>query len=398
MKRIILAVSVMAAVAFVAVNVETGCGSSSETPDAGTPDAGQSSAKLTRGPWMTTVTAEGINLSWETDKAARPEVKVSGASSASFTGTSAKHTYDIGMPVKTVTVYQHNVTLTGLKAASTYQYAIPDIKTSTTGSFVTAPATAVPFAFAVYGDSRGPLPMEKDLPIHAAITGAMAKRKPEFYVHTGDMPFTGGSADDWYLFFKTSSGLMPLSPIYPTWGNHEEGGEESWKTFFNLPGDGGQNRYYSFDFSNAHFSVICSECGIAASDAQISWLKADMEKASKTSGIDHIFVVYHDPAYTYSEHGNNEETIANIVPLMKQYGVKIAFAGHNHLYEHIVKDGIHHMTLGGGGAPLYNEDNDVPPEVVWKKAYHYSTVEVNGKSVSVKAIDDSGTQIDSYSY
>ena len=52
--------------------------------------------------------------------------------------------------------------------------------------------------------------------------------------------------------------------------------------------------------------------------------------------------------------------------------------------------------VGGGGAPLYDEGSSVPGDVVWKKNYHYSIVTVNGKSVSVKVTNDSGTEIDSF--
>jgi hypothetical protein len=54
-----------------------------------------------------------------------------------------------------------------------------------------------------------------------------------------------------------------------------------------------------------------------------------------------------------------------LMPVFEKYKVTAGFFGHDHNYQHYLKNGVHYFTTGGGGAPLY--DVDEPPEGITKK-------------------------------
>jgi hypothetical protein len=76
--------------------------------------------------------------------------------------------------------------------------------------------------------------------------------------------------------------------------------------------------------------------------------------------------------------------------LLVDHDVDAYFAGHEHLYNHVVVDGVHQVIAGTVGAPIYaGYGGDF---------YHYALVTVDGLDVSVSIIDDTGTVRDSFGY
>jgi hypothetical protein len=45
------------------------------------------------------------------------------------------------------------------------------------------------------------------------------------------------------------------------------------------------------------------------------------------------------------------------------YDLTAGFFGHDHNYQHYLKNGVHYVTTGGGGAPLYDVDKPPAPVV-----------------------------------
>ena len=72
-------------------------------------------------------------------------------------------------------------------------------------------------------------------------------------------------------------------------------------------------------------------------------------------------------------------------------------SGHDHNYQHYLKNGVHYIVSGGGGAPLY--DVNRPPAGVTQKVAsieNFVVVKVEGKTAHVQAIDINGASIESY--
>ena len=74
-----------------------------------------------------------------------------------------------------------------------------------------------------------------------------------------------------------------------------------------------------------------------------------------------------------------------------------ALFGHDHTYQHYLKNGIHYVISGGGGAPLY--DVDKPPTGITQKVVsieNFVKVTVSGSTAHFKAIDINGATIEEY--
>src|SRR6202011_1935800 len=117
---------------------------------------------------------------------------------------------------------------------------------------------------------------------------------------------------------------------------------------------------------------------------QVRWLEDDL---AKNQNADFRFVAAHHPPLTAVKRrqGDNKEMTA-LMPLFEKYKVQAAFFGHDHNYQHHLKNGIHYIITGGGGAPLY--DVDVPTPGITQKVEsieHFVQVKVNGGTARVEA-------------
>ena len=70
--------------------------------------------------------------------------------------------------------------------------------------------------------------------------------------------------------------------------------------------------------------------------------------------------------------------------LFVQSAVDIVFAGHEHTYKRLDKDGVRYVVTGGAGAPLYSAFN------------HFMLIDVNGKQIAAKIVDRDGVLRDEF--
>jgi hypothetical protein len=87
---------------------------------------------------------------------------------------------------------------------------------------------------------------------------------------------------------------------------------------------------------------------------------------------------------------------SDLEPLFKQYGVTIVFGGHNHYYARAVVDNIQHLTMGGGGAPLYTPASGYPNIVKTSKSYSFGEFTIAGNTLNARIVNSSGTTIDTF--
>ncbi|CEM39773.1 unnamed protein product [Vitrella brassicaformis CCMP3155] len=78
----------------------------------------------------------------------------------------------------------------------------------------------------------------------------------------------------------------------------------------------------------------------------LQWLRDELRK----SDADWKIVIGHFTIYSSSlfEHGDNPTLIERLVPVLKEGGVDVYFNGHDHILQHIVRDGIHYIGSGAG--------------------------------------------------
>lgn len=351
--------------------------------DSGNYDVGVFASRLTRYPYTTYRGSGSFAVFWETDREEPGYIEIQGQI---FKISPTKLTISVGAEQRRRTVYQYKAQFDNLPEGKNYKYTILSLKTPFEGGFYTV-SDNNDFTFAVYGDNRSGAPFMSENPTHRAITSTISKYNPEFVISTGDIVYTGGLESEWYLFFNDGATLFRNTSLFVAIGNHEKGGEEIFKRQFSFTN--GDEFYYSFDWGNSHFIILCNICGITPETEQYQWFKRDLETADSNKNIMHIFVAFHYPPYTFSAHSPDSDSRNYIVPLLKQTRVRVVFNGHNHLYEHIYKDGIHYIVSGGGGAPLYPEgeikyEDGEPPYMVFNKmVFNFSIVRVSGDSINI---------------
>jgi hypothetical protein len=296
-----------------------------------------------------------------------------------------------GKAEKTAPVLRaERVAYTGLQPGTTYYYDVNGLDEGR-GSFKTAPREPADFQFVVYGDTR----TRHDM--HRRVIAAVLKHGiPDFVLHTGDLVADGADSAQWPVFFDIERELLRHTAFYPSLGNHERNNRQYYD-FFNV-----STPYYSFDWGQAHFIVLNSDIGNAATSnaaresfwtEQVRWLEEDLAKSQKA---DFRFVVAHHPPITAvsRRQGDNRE-MAALVPLFEKEHLTAGFFGHDHNYQHYLKNGVHYVTTGGGGAPLY--DVDKPPAGITQKVIsteHFVAVKVTGKSAHVEAFGLDGSVLD----
>lgn len=289
-------------------------------------------------------------------------------------------------------------TIGSLTPNTRYEFEVPG-HPEAKGSFRTAPAAptaaapAPPFEFLVYGDTR----TRHD--VHRKVIQAVLKNGiPDFALHTGDLVENGSDDTLWPFFFDAERDLLRQTPIFPVLGNHERNARDFYE-FFQAA-----SPYYSFNWGNAHFSLINSDianAGIdkAARDAfweeQRQWLENDLKGAQS---FEYRIIVAHHPPFSavFNRQGSNPEMRA-LVPLFEQYHVSLAVFGHDHNYQRYLQNGINYVISGGGGAPLYDVDKPDPKTV--QKAVsteNFVTVRVEGKLLKVQAHALDGSLIEEF--
>jgi predicted phosphodiesterase len=284
-----------------------------------------------------------------------------------------------------------SATFNGLKAATAYDYSIPghpELK----GVFKTPPAAGQPYEFVVYGDTR-----TRDDVHRKVIAAVLQNTNPDFIVHTGDLVADGTDSSLWPVFFDIEGELLRKTVFFPLLGNHERNARDYYR-LLQVP------QYYSFNWGNAHFSILDSDIGTmgtgqaaqqSAWKDQVQWLEEDLRKNQKA---EFRFVAAHHPPMTAvsNRQGSNPHMQA-LVPMFEQLHVTAAFFGHDHNYQHYLQNGIHYVITGGGGAPLY--DVDKPPEGITVKVVrteNFARVQVDGKVAHVLAMAPDGTKLDGF--
>jgi 3',5'-cyclic AMP phosphodiesterase CpdA len=244
-------------------------------------------------------------------------------------------------------------------------------------------STPKSFRFVVLGDNR-PGKDGKVSPVFIKMIDQISKMDPApaFVVHTGDIVSGGKTEVLRKQFDDFKKAIEPVKmPFYITPGNHEindsVNNEILFRQTFGSP-------YQSFNFENSHFILLSSEIPSETNRIignQYNWLQKDLKK---NKGVENKFVFIHAPFYPVSVHvGDSMDQYPQdrnqVFDLLKRYKISYIFAGHEHLYNKMKKDGVTQIITGGAGAPLYTFKSS-------GGYYHYLVVTVNGDDVKVDVV------------
>jgi hypothetical protein len=286
--------------------------------------------------------------------------------------------------------------ITGLQPGTHYLYRVVSGTGSSGGSFYSAPdENSSTLKFVVYGDTR------THPELHNAVAGqvdTLFKSDPGYqtlnlfvgdFVNAGDIP----SSWDEELFspeFKNIRTELANIAVLPVMGNHEGSGK-LFSQYFPMPFVAAH--YWSFDYGPAHCVMLDQYTGYGEGSKQYDWLKADLAGTTKLWK----FVVLHEPGWSAGGgHDDNLTVQKDIQPLLKKYGVAAVFAGHNHYYARAVVDGIVHLTVGTGGAPLYPLSSSYPDIAFSYSGTGYARFVIMGNTLTGQFVDSSGNVLDTF--
>jgi PKD repeat protein len=336
---------------------------------------------ITKGPWVQNVTTNAITVMWQTNNASDSRVDYGPTTSY------GQYVYDATQ------VTLHELRVTSLSLDALYHYKATSVAgtsvSSADNTFQTAVAASTPFRFVAYGDTR------TNAADHAAVVSAIIASNPRVVLHNGDFVDTGSKDSYWVsAWFTPAAPLIADVVVFPALGNHE-GNATLYYNYFDPPDGGGDynERWYSFNYGNAHFTVLDTEAPYTPGSAQYNWLVNDLQSAVS----EWLFVMHHRPPYSSGEHGGTESPNLEtyLVPLYEQYGVDMVFNGHDHDYERSLKSGVYYIVAGGGGAPLRNVNvTPNPYQQYAESVYHHCTIDVNGTSATLRAVRNDGSVLD----
>ncbi|MCX5784463.1 MAG: metallophosphoesterase [Elusimicrobia bacterium] len=236
----------------------------------------------------------------------------------------------------------------------------------------------------VYGDSR------TGHEIHKKIVAGILRWKPAAVFHVGDFVGKDKNLNEWARFREITAELRNKTDFFPARGNHEGNGKNYFRQL-EIPGN---KKWYSLDRNGINFIILDSESALGKGSEQYNWLAAQLS----TSSGKNLFtaVIMHIPVFTSGKHGSDRELAASLVPLFEKYGVDIVFAGHDHDYERLYKDGVCYIVTGGGGAPLYDLKKKNPYSQLFLKKYNYCVLSVSEDGLSINVFDEENKRLDSF--
>lgn len=338
----------------------------------------------------------------------------------------------------------HTVTLTGLNTGSLYYYRLRTngavVQNTTYFNTLKAPTDPGDILFTVIGD------WGQGTTGQAQIANLQNAANVPMIITVGDNSYPNGSQSDLdnnaMAYYK-----QPLQRAFyfPTLGNHDlnaVGGASGWansahiKTFVLPTNSPEPERYYWWEDGDALFLSVDSDG--CCSGAQTNW----MQNLLSTSPRKWKFVFYHHTAYSCANGiasiGSDSGVRNTWGPVWERNQVDIVFHGHDHIYERTKfmdqfqangspgSDGLGtvYVMSGGGGATL--DDNAKidgsglpyrqpfffsPKENCFWLAnncpggpnnycsfdrYQYTSVVISGNTLTLQAIDNSGSVFDTF--
>ncbi len=239
------------------------------------------------------------------------------------------------------------------------------------GLVLAAPASN-DFHFSIVGDRTG----GSQAGIYERVWREIDMLYPDFVIDVGDTIDGGNDA-------RAASQWRALAPLrdrykhYPRYfvaGNHDVWSEHSRKVFER---ETGRPTHYSFDYQNAHFTVLDNSRTEELSDSELDFLQKDLVANRARSPK---FVFFHRPFWVlYLKMGSGAFRLHEIA---RKFGVNYVVSGHVHFFMRMQRDGITYMSIGSSGASMERGLNSgLGFAQGW--FYHHAWVRVKGPTVEI---------------
>jgi tartrate-resistant acid phosphatase type 5 len=235
-------------------------------------------------------------------------------------------------------------------------------------------------AFGDFGDGNEPQKR-----VAAAMLRYHAQHRFDFAVTLGDN------------FYPTGM-LSPLDPRWQTWwsalydplkihfyatlGNHDWNHPDSpaaeilfahrspsWR----MPA-----AYYTFEAGSVQFFALDTDI---ISEAQLGWLTEELDKSRATWKV----VYGHHPIYSAGQHEDNDEKIAQLLPVLKGRA-DVYLAGHDHDMQHLKPEGRLHFFVAGSAGKLRTIEPG-PRSLFARGAHGFAVLEADARTLTVKFVE-----------
>ncbi len=196
---------------------------------------------------------------------------------------------------------------------------------------------------------------------------------------------------------------------------------------------------FSFEYGNAHWLILDANPYVDWTDHDLrAWVEHDLAAARHATWR---FVGLHQPGFSSAKKHSDEQNSRILSDLFQAAKVDIVFCGHVHNYQrtyplHFVvdrqadgqpihqkelvpghwtldksfdgvtrtrPDGVIYLVTGGGGASLYNPEQQDNPSSWYdftlkfiSKVHSLTVAEVDGSTLRVRQLSEDGTELDRF--
>jgi hypothetical protein len=235
-----------------------------------------------------------------------------------------------------------------------------------------------------------------------AVAGQMARTYQStpygLVLLAGDISYYGSIDDRWEDVFVEPYG--PLIDAGVEWelaiGNHEISEKKSDYAVEEIQAQlrrfGKPGTYYSVVHGPVEVFVIDTiiplDTGVGGPE-ELAWL----EEALAASTARWKVALLHHPPYSSGKHGSQLKVREALQPMFTEFGVDVAFSGHDHHYERTFpQDGVTWIVSGAGAKRTRVGRSDFTAHA--ESTLQFMLVEVAGDTMDIRAITTDGTVID----
>nr|NQU91126.1 metallophosphoesterase [Bacteroidota bacterium] len=275
-----------------------------------------------------------------------------------------------------------------------------------TGSFISPPdSTETKISFYGYsdtqGDSIGASPFHDEVCYKVVDEINNDPTSQTLIIHSGDWNYDD-TEEMWdaQYFLKEDDNAVEMRTkigVVGCIGNHEANYGSNAPNYrkywpYDYP-DAEPDFWHSYDYGPVHFCFAdqrWENYTLGNANTQKEWIKDDLKDSNKPWKV----LVFHPPVYTWVEDPNyyncEKDFYDEILNDPEKYGVNMVLNGHVHKYSNWLVNGVHHLTLGGGGAIISEEDQpevydpNNPNIIRYQTNWHFAKFEVHNDYIKVK--------------
>jgi Icc protein len=231
------------------------------------------------------------------------------------------------------------------------------------------PPDSASFRFVILGDRTG----ESHPGVYEHVWKDLAAQNPAFIVGVGDT--IQGTSDataeaQWQEVEKTLAAWKRF-PLYLAPGNHDIWSARSAQLFEQYAG---HPLHYSFDYAQAHFTVLDNSRSDQLPAAELAFLNDDL---SRHQGQPLKFIISHRPSWLLNAILNDSDF--ELQRIAEKYGARYVIAGHLHELLHAELNGVTYVSVPSAGGHFRGTAKYADG---W--LFGYTVADVDAKTVSFR--------------